>query len=160
MFFSFSFSFVLSISEFIMSLEIAKRLAPVIECGTLCEVKELLSPYSFEQRKFILSTDVSGSSFLYHAVLHQSYSMAKYFLEECGVDPNSFGIGLSGKETCLSKAVSLDSQVIVEILLRHGADINGVSFGYKTAIATACTESNLSNDQIFSRKRCQYQYPT
>ena len=121
----------------------AKRIAQLIPLNSIDEIKKLLSPYSLEQRRFIMSTDVSGSSFLYYAVAHQSPSVVKYFLAECGADPNSFGRERCGKLTCLSKAVSLDSKVIVEILLARGADINDVSFGYETAVATACTKDNL-----------------
>ena len=125
-----------------MSLEIAKRIAQLIPSNSVDEIKRLLCPYSIEQRRFIMSTDVSGSSFLYYAVTHRS-SVIKYFLEECGADPNSFGRERCGKQTCLSKAVSLDSKVMVAILLGRGADINDVSFGHKTALCTANTMNNL-----------------
>ena len=126
-----------------MSLKIATRIAQLIPSNSIDDIKQLLSPYSIEQRRFIMSTDVGGSSFLFYAILHRSSSVVKYFLDECGADPNSFGTVQCGKQTCLSKAVSLDSKVIVEILLRRGADINGVSFDYKTALATACFMNNL-----------------
>ena len=126
-----------------MSLEIAKRIAQLIPSNSVDEIKRLLSPYSLEQRRFIMSTDVSGSSFLYYAVAHRSPLIMKYFLEECEADPNSLGSEQCGKQTCLSKAVSLDSKIMVEILLARGADINGVSFGYETALYTACLMDNL-----------------
>ena len=126
-----------------MSLEIARRIAQLIPSDSIDQIKRQLSPYSLEQRRFIMSTDVSGSSFLYYAVAHRSSSVVIYFLDECEADPNSFGTELCGKQTCLSKAVTLDSFFIVEILLARGADINGVSFGYKTAVATACLRNNL-----------------
>ena len=126
-----------------MSLEIAKMIAQLIPSDSIEEIKKLMSPYSLEQRRFIVSTDVSGSSVLFNTILHRSSSLVKYFLEECGADPNSFGSEQYGKRTCLTKAVSLDSKIMVEILLRQGADINGVSFGYQTALATACFHNNL-----------------
>ena len=141
--FEYIFGIWFYLSEFIMSLEIAKRIAQLISSDSTNEIKRLLSPYSLEQRRFIMSTDVGGSSFLFYAVLHQSLAVLIYFLDECGADPNSFGTEEYGKRTCLSKAVSLDSMFMVEILLARGADINGVSFGCETAIATACFMNNL-----------------
>ena len=126
-----------------MSLEIATRIAQLIPSDSVDEIKRLLSPYEFEQRKFIISIDISGSSIFFYAVLHCSSSVVIYFLDECGADPNSYGIEQCEKRTCLSIAVSLDSKVMVEILLRRGANINHVSFGHKSALATACFMNNL-----------------
>ena len=126
-----------------MSLEIAKRIVHLIPSDSINEIKRLLSPYSFEQRRFIMSTDVSGSSFLFYTIIHLSSSVLIYLLDECGADPNSFGTVKCRKQTCLSKAVCLNSKVMVEILLRRGADINSVSFGSKTAVTSACFLNNL-----------------
>ena len=132
-----------------MSLEIAKRIAQLIPSNSVDEIKRLLSPYSLEQRRFIMSTDVSGSSFLYYAVAHRSPLVMKYFLEECEADPNSLGSEQCGKQTCLSKAASLDSKIMAEILLARGADINGVSFGYETALNIACMMDSLKMVRFF-----------
>ena len=147
--FSYVSSFALSISEFVMSLEIAKRIAQLIPYNSIDEIRRLMSPYTFEQRRFIMSTEVGGSSFLYDAILNGCPLIAIYFLDECGADPNSFGRKHYEKVTCLWKATYLDDKDMVEILLRRGADINGVSFGYRTAITTACFQKNVELARFF-----------
>ena len=135
-----------------MSLEIARRITQLIPSDSVDEIKRLLNPYSIDQRRFIMSTDIKGSSMLFYAVLRGSFSIVKYFLDECGADPNSFGTESPGKRTCLSKAVSVDSLVIVDILLRRGANINGVSFGYETALTTACIFNSLEMTKYLVEK--------
>ena len=126
-----------------MSLEIAKRIVQLISSDSIDGIKRLLGPYSLEQRRFIMSTDISGSSILYHAVLSRSSTVAKYFLDECGANPNSFGIEQLKRVTCLSKAVTLDHKDMIETLLKRGANINAVSDRDETALSTACFLNNI-----------------
>ena len=112
----FSYSLVLSLSEVIMSLEIAKRIAQHIPSDSVDEINRQLGQYSLEQRKFIMSTDISGSSILFYAVSHLSSSVVKYFIDECGADPNSFGIEQVERMTCLSKAVFLNHKEMLDSL--------------------------------------------
>ena len=75
-----------------MSLEIAKRISQLILSDSIDEIKRQLGPYSLEQRKYIMSTDISGSSILFYAVLHRSCLVVEYFIDKCGANPNSLGL--------------------------------------------------------------------
>ena len=141
-----------------MSLEIAKRIAQLIPSDSIDEIKHILSPHSLEQRKFIISSHFSGSSLLFYAITHRSASAIKYFLDECRADPNSFGTEGCGKRTCLSKAVILNDKNIVEILLRRGAYINGISHCHETAVSTACFLNHVEMTKFLAENGANISY--
>ena len=91
-----------------------------------------------------MSSDISGSSILFYAVLHRSSSVVKYFIDECGANSNGFGIEQLEKITCQSKAVSLNHRDMLEIL-RRSADINAVSDRDKTS---SCFISSMESDRM------------
>ena len=112
MLYSFLYSFFFSsILEFIMSLEITKTVIQLIPSDSIDEIKRLLITCNRKQR-FIISSDVRGSSFLFYTVAHRS-SAVRYFLDECGADPYIFGKDLYGKLSRLSKDVSLNTKIMV-----------------------------------------------
>ena len=136
--FLFLYLWFLSISEFLTSLEIASRILALVRSNSIGDIKKLLSPYPYEQRKIILSTDVCGSSILYQAVGMHLCSSIINFLHECGADPNSFGRENYRKVNCLSKAAALNCRPLIELLLSRCADINGIVSSYETPITNTC----------------------
>ena len=128
-----------------MSLEIVKRIVDFIRLGQLMKIKQLMNPYSFDQKKLILSIDVSGSSLIYRAVNRCLSAIVTYFLNECGADPNSCGISNYERWSCLPRGIFLDSKDLVEILVSRGAAINTTSLDYKYPISITCALRNSNN---------------
>ena len=61
------------------------------------EIKLFVNPYSIEQRRFLMPTNVRGLSFLFYGFAPQFSSAAKYFWDECSADLNVFEIAVHGK---------------------------------------------------------------
>jgi ankyrin repeat protein len=91
------------------------------------------------------SKDNEGTSCLFWALQHGSYSILRLLLEH-GADVNTFGVG----RTLLAAATELRDTKITKLLLEFGADVNKPSRNGYTPLMGACEHGciDMVNDFV------------
>lgn len=138
------FSGWLSIHLLIMTWIMSRIIAKFIEEDKIDKVQLLLQPYSFLERRHIISKKCKKTSLLYIAVKAKHLLLVNYMLDECGADPNDTGYENGLHCPCLWKAADLNELQIAQSLIKHGADVNGVNCLKTTPLFIACHHGNLA----------------
>ena len=110
----------------------AKRIAGLLRTNNQVKIVEIIKPFCLEQRRFIMSIKHENLSLLFIAVQLKRVFLVNYFLENCGADPNSYGCIEGEKLTCLFIATIKNSELLVNMLLKYGADTEIVCCSIQT----------------------------
>ena len=127
----------------------AQRIGELLEENEQIEILLILESFSLEQRRFIMSIKYEYSSLLFIAVTHEYEYIVRYFLENCRADPDSFAWIQGYKVTCLAAATIQNSQILINILLNHGANTEiACSHDEITALYLACQKDHFEIARI------------
>ena len=121
-----------------MALHVTRLIAQLILDNQMIEIWKLLSRYSEEEKKDIISQTIDRSSLLFIAITNNRISIVLYLLRDCEADPNSVGWLKDKKMTCLYLAVDLCHTRCIQLLLEYGADTEMADLYKGTPLYRAC----------------------
>lgn len=114
----------------------SRNITRLIENNRLRKIQSVLESFSLEQRRSIVSKKFKQKSLFYTAVESNQIALVKYLLDECGASIKDSG-------SCLCKAASNKSLELVQLLVKHGSDVNEVDSKRSSALYFACLRGDM-----------------
>ncbi|XP_002740472.2 protein fem-1 homolog C [Saccoglossus kowalevskii] len=116
--------------------------------GKLSRLKVFLDQRPKEEVKCLVSAVTNGTTPLLMACRHGHHEIVRYFVEDCVVDIEQVGSVTFDGETIdgappLWCAAAAGHLVIVQNLIRHGAQVNHTTFTSSTPLRAACFDGHF-----------------